>query len=91
MKDVKCFFNEKGRYPKYEDIFNGKRLGFFVDLERKYKKELECQSGIYPQWKYKIIEGLGLYDFFCDEPQISDLVIGKPFRNAIITVDKVNR
>lgn len=91
MKDVKCFFNEKGRYPKYEDIFNGKRLGFFVDSERKYKKELECQSGIYPQWKYKIIESLGLYDFFRDESQISDLVIGKPFRNAIITVDKVKQ
>lgn len=91
MKDVKCFFNEKGRYPKYEDIFNGKRLGLFVDSERKYKKKSECQSGIYPQWKYNIIEGLGLYDFFCDEPQISDLVIGKPFRNAMITVDKVNQ
>ncbi len=91
MKDVKCFLNEKGRYPKHEDIFNGKRLGFFVDSERKYKKELECQSGIYPQWKYKIIEGLGLYDFFCEEPRISDLVIGKPFRNAIITVDKVKQ
>lgn len=91
MKDVKCFFNEKGRYPKYEDIFNGKRLGFFVDSERKYKKELECQSGIYPQWKYKIIESLGLYDFFRDESQISDLLIGKPFRNAIITVDKVKQ
>lgn len=91
MKDVKCFFNEKGRYPKYEDIFNGKRLGFFVDSERKYKKELECQSGIYPQWTYKIIESLGLYDFFRDESQISDLVIGKPFRNAIITVDKVKQ
>lgn len=91
MKDVKCFFNEKGRYPKYEDIFNGKRLGFFADSERKYKKELECKSGIYPQWKYKIIEDLVLNDFFCDEPQISDLVIGKPFRNAIITEDKVKQ
>lgn len=91
MKDVKCFFNEKGCYPKYEDIFNGKRLGFFVDSERKYKKELECQSGIYPQWKCKIIENLGLYDFFCDAPQISDLAIGEPFRNAIIMVDKVKQ
>lgn len=91
MKDVKCFFYEKGCYPKYEDIFNGKRLGFFVDSERKYKKELECQSGIYPQWKCKIIENLGLYDFFCDAPQISDLAIGEPFRNAIIMVDKVKQ
>lgn len=80
VKDVKCFLKEKGEYPKRGDIFNGKRLGHFVDSERKYKKDLEYKSEIYPQWKSEIIKNLGLYDFFCEERQISDLVINKPFR-----------
>lgn len=80
VKDVKCFLKEKGEYPKRGDIFNGKRLGLFVDSERKYKKDLEYKSEIYPQWKSVIIKNLGLYDFFCEERQISDLVINKPFR-----------
>ena len=79
VKDVKSFFKEKGNYPKCGDIFKGKRLGYFVDAERKYKKELEYKSGTYPQWKLKIIEDLGLYDFFSEEYQISDLVANKPF------------
>lgn len=79
MKDVKCFLKEKGEYPKRRDIFNGKRLGIFVDSERKYKKDLEYKSEIYPQWKSEIIKNLGLYDFFCEERQISDLVINKSF------------
>ena len=64
VKDVKCFLKEKGDYPKRSDIFNGKRLGLFVDSERKYKKDLEYKSEIYPQWKSEIIKNLGLYDFF---------------------------
>lgn len=91
MKDVKCFFEEKGYYPKCEDIFNGKRLGLIVNSERNYKKELEYKSGIYPQWKSKIIEGLGLYDFFDDEPRISDIVVSKPFKNTMFALDKVKQ
>lgn len=36
VKDVKCFLKENGKYPKSGDIFNGKRLGLFVNSERKH-------------------------------------------------------
>lgn len=63
----------------------------FQRIVRKYKKDLEYKSKIYPQWKSEIIKGLGIYDFFCEERQISDLVIDKSFRYVTSIEEKARR
>ena len=79
MKDVKSFLTENGHYPNSEDVYNDKKLGYFVENERNHKREADYAGETYPQWKLEIIDKLGLYDFFRNERKISDLVIGKPF------------
>jgi len=78
MKDVKDFLMEKGYYPNSEDVYNDKKLVCFVNNERNHKREADYAGETYPQWKQEIIDKLGLYDFFCNERKISDLVVNKP-------------
>ena len=78
MKDVKKFLMENGHYPNNEDTYNDKKLGLFVEAERKYKEAIEHKAKIYPQWKLDIIDKLGLYDFFSNKCE-NGLPIAKPF------------
>lgn len=79
MKDVKVFLKENGHYPNNNDICIDNKIVSFVNGERKSKKDTESKGGIYPEWKMEVINNLGLYNFFSDEREMSDLVISRPF------------
>lgn len=79
MKDIKGFWKENGHYPNNNDICIDNKIVSFVNSERKSKKDAESKGYIYPEWKMEIINNLGLYNFFSDEREMSDLVISRPF------------
>lgn len=82
MKEVKNYLKKNGHYPNSNDMCINKELVRFIKNERKSKKDAEYEGNIYPEWKMEVIKNLGLYDFFGDEREIPDLVIGRPFRYA---------